>query len=67
MLQQKIPFDNCLPAFEAIADKAKGGSSQILNMRAQYILHSVVAIGRMTYKSDKGIFSNFLDFIHKIF
>ena len=64
---EKIPLDNCLLAFEAIADEAKGGSSQILNMRAQYILHSVVAIGRMTYKSDRGIFSYLPDFIHKIF
>ena len=31
---EKNPLHNCLPAFEAIADKAKGGSSQILNMRA---------------------------------
>ena len=31
---EKNYLDNCLPAFEAIADKAKGGSSQILNMRA---------------------------------
>ena len=46
--------------------KAKGGSSQILNMRAQCILHSVVAIGRMTYKSDRGIFSKLPDFIRKI-
>ena len=30
-------------------------------------MHSVVAIGRMTYKSDRGIFSNLPDFIHKIF
>ena len=68
---EKIPLDNCLLAFEAIADKAKDGSSQILNMRAQCILHSVVAIGRMTYKSDRGIFSylppSSPGFIHKIF
>ena len=64
---EKIPLDNCLPAFEAIVDKAKSGSSQILNMRAQYTLHSVVAIWRKTYKSDKGIFSYLPDFIHKIF
>ena len=36
-------------------------------MRAQYILHSVVAIGRMTYKSNRGIFSYLPDFIHKTF
>ena len=50
----KIPLDNCLLAFEAIANEARGGSSQILNMRVQYILHGVVAIGRMTHKSDRG-------------
>ena len=36
-------------------------------MRARYILHSVVAIGRMTYKSNRGIFSYLPDFFHKIF
>ena len=64
---EKIPLTNCLPAFEAIAHNAKGGSSQILNMRAQYILHSIVSIGRMTNKSDRGIFSYLPDFVHKIF
>ena len=64
---EKIPVDNCLPAFETTVDKAKGGSSQILNMRAQYPLHSVVAIWRTTYTSDRGIFSYLPDFIHMIF
>ena len=51
---EKIPLDNCVPAFEAIVDKAKGGSSQILNMRAQYTLHSVVATKRKTSQKRQG-------------